>query len=135
MLRNVKGSYVLIIKLDERKKIKVGSLGSIEFKPGYYAYIGSAMNGIENRVRRHLREEKKIRWHIDYLLQHARVDEVYYKEGEEKEECRIASLFNMHYIPKFGSSDCNCKSHLFYSDNKEEIKKVVKKAGMKFWKG
>ncbi|MCD6512679.1 MAG: GIY-YIG nuclease family protein [Thermoplasmata archaeon] len=127
----MKGSYVLLIKLDRERKIRVGALGEIYFKPGYYAYVGSAMNGIEARVSRHLRKNKKMRWHVDYLLQYAEVERIYYKQSNEKEECSIASLFSLPFIPRFGSSDCKCKSHLFYSEKTEEIDEVMKKAGMK----
>jgi hypothetical protein len=54
-----KGSYLLIIRLNEEKKLKVGALGTIDFKPGYYIYVGSAMNGLIPRIRRHFKKEKK----------------------------------------------------------------------------
>ena len=129
----MKGSYVLIAKINEPRRIKVGKLGEIYFKKGYYAYVGSALNSLEKRIGRHIRKEKKLRWHIDYLLQHASIKKIFYKESNEKEECMIASKFDLSYIPKFGSSDCNCKSHLFYSRNMASIENIVKKAGMKEW--
>jgi len=42
----MKGSYILLIKLDEDKDIQIGKLGNISFKKGYYAYVGSALNGL-----------------------------------------------------------------------------------------
>ncbi len=115
----MKGSYILIIRLTTPTKIKVGKLGTLEFKPGYYAYVGSAMNSIEARVRRHLRKTgKKLFWHIDYLLasEYAEVVDVLIKESNKKEECEIAGKLAERFesIPKFGCSDCKCKSHLFY---------------------
>jgi Uri superfamily endonuclease len=65
----LKGSYVLLIELEQDSNIKVGALGKIHFSKGHYVYVGSAMNGIEGRVRRHLRDEKKTRWHVDYFLE------------------------------------------------------------------
>ena len=59
----MKGSYILLIKQDENSNICIGSLGNIEFTSGYYAYIGSALNGISQRVNRHLRSNKKLHWH------------------------------------------------------------------------
>ncbi|KAA0006558.1 MAG: GIY-YIG nuclease family protein [Thermoplasmata archaeon] len=129
----MKGSYILIAEIDKPKRIKIGKLGEIYFKKGYYAYVGSALNSLEKRIGRHIRKEKKIRWHIDYLLQHASIKKIFYKEGDEREECMIASKFDLNYIPKFGSSDCNCKSHLFYSKNMVSIEKIIKKIGMKEW--
>jgi Uri superfamily endonuclease len=50
----------------------VGALGTLVFSPGRYIYVGSALNGIEPRVSRHLRTNGghlgSIHWHIDYLL-------------------------------------------------------------------
>jgi Uri superfamily endonuclease len=81
-LNILKGAYTLVINLDSDTEIDVGSLGSILFPRGSYLYIGSAINGIEGRVTRHLRKTKKIHWHIDYLLKKAEITNLYYKEGE-----------------------------------------------------
>ncbi len=129
----MKGSYVLVIRLLQDEKIKVGALGDIEFKKGYYAYVGSAMNGIEKRVARHGRRGKKLRWHIDYLTEKAFIEEIWYKEGA-KEECKFADYFRhagLEFIPNFGSGDCKCKSHLFYDTGKDRIHGILIKAGMK----
>lgn len=129
----MKGSYLLIMEIKEDKKIKIGALGKIEFKKGYYAYVGSAMSSIEKRVERHLRKEKKLRWHIDYLLQHAELKSIFYRESNEKEECSIAKAFSNGFpcIKNFGSSDCKCKGHLFYSKNCGNFYTLAKKLGMK----
>jgi Uri superfamily endonuclease len=112
----MKGSYILVIELKKDKTIQVGKLGKIHFKKGIYAYVGSAFNGLEARINRHLRKTKKKHWHIDYLLDFAEVVDVFYKENEKKEECYIAKKLeeNSAPIPGFGCSDCRCKSHLFY---------------------
>ena len=111
----MKGSYILLMELDEDKNIKIGKLGNIFFKNGYYVYVGSALNGLENRINRHLRSDKKLHWHIDYFLQHAKVIDAFYKENEIREECFIANKIGENATPinGFGCSDCNCKSHLF----------------------
>lgn len=128
----MKGSYVLIIKLDENKNIKVGSLGKVNFRRGYYLYVGSALNGLEKRIRRHLSKNKKMHWHIDYLLMEGDVVDVYIKIGNTKEECEIARRFSEKYpsIEGFGSSDCKCGSHLFFSDDKEDLIEMAKSLGM-----
>jgi len=115
------GSYVLLIHLKVSSFITIGRLGEIFFKEGYYIYIGSALSGIDQRVQRHLRSEKKVHWHIDYLLQHATIKEVYYRESTSKEECLIAQYFSNIFegIIGFGCSDCHCKSHLYYINGKD----------------
>ena len=62
-----KGVYVLIIHLSQERDIVVGKLGELSFKKGYYAYVGSALGGLEGRIKRHFRKEKKAHWHIDYF--------------------------------------------------------------------
>ena len=124
----MKGSYLLIIELKDDKKIKIGKLGNIFFKKGYYIYVGSALNGIEQRVKRHLRIKKKMHWHIDYFLQQSNIIRIYYKASNAKEECSIANFFTekLSSIPKFGCSDCKCTSHLFYGKRNDIIKMVDK---------
>ena len=115
----MKGIYILVILIRKSISIRVGALGKIEFKKGKYAYIGSAQNGIESRVARHLRHEKKKFWHIDYLLdnKNVSVEEVWYKEAPKDEECKVAGMLAgkdaYPTIPGFGCSDCKCVSHLF----------------------
>ena len=56
----MKGYYCLIINLDNDSEIEIGKrLGKINFDKGYYVYVGSAMNSLEARLKRHLSDEKK----------------------------------------------------------------------------
>lgn len=130
----MKGSYLLLIELKEGKNIKIGKLGNIYFPDGYYVYVGSAMNGIERRIERHIKKDKKMRWHIDYLLKNADLMEIFYKESEIREECYIAEKFllsDFSFIKKFGASDCRCKSHLFYTKSKEDFYKMAEEIKMR----
>ena len=118
----MKGSYCLIINVKKDTKIKIGKkLGDINFKKGYYVYVGSAMNSLEARVKRHLSDNKKKHWHIDYLLlnKNTEIKKVYTKESNEKLECKIAEkiIENEDSIANFGCSDCKCRSHLIYFEN------------------
>jgi Uri superfamily endonuclease len=112
----MRGVYLLVIYL-KTTTLSIGGLGRRDFKEGYYIYVGSAMNSLEKRIGRHLSKHKKLRWHIDYLLERAEKVDVFYKETEEKIECRVARELQkkLPSIEKFGSSDCPCDSHLFYS--------------------
>ena len=127
VLNILKGAYALLISHDKDEEIRVGSLGSIHFPKGHYLYIGSAMNGIEGRVRRHLRREKKVHWHIDYLLSYANIATVYFLEGQKGMECSLARQCKKGFlaIPRFGSSDCTCKGHLFYGDKDELVQCAI----------
>ncbi|ENN96748.1 endonuclease III [Methanocaldococcus villosus KIN24-T80] len=110
---NEKGSYILKIKLKKGRLIRFGK-NEKYFKSGYYFYVGSAMNGLKNRIERHLKNEKKMFWHIDYLLNYGKIEEIYITNNNV--ECETANEFikAFDYIEGFGCSDCSCKSHLFY---------------------
>jgi Uri superfamily endonuclease len=128
----MKGAYILLIELSNNQKIQIGKLGNIFFKKGFYFYIGSSMNNLEKRISRHLNEDKKFHWHIDYLLKKAIILEIYLKKNTIKEECKIVNIFCKEKIEKvagFGCSDCNCKSHLFYG-KKDDILNLISKIGM-----
>jgi len=114
----VKGVYVLVVRVSSPTEIKIGSLGKLGFKPGLYAYVGSAQNNLDLRVARHKRKDKPVHWHIDYLLKNpaATVSDVFIKPSDKSEECRIADLLAHNCIESlggFGCSDCNCPSHMF----------------------
>jgi Uri superfamily endonuclease len=133
----MEGSYVLIIELEKRKNINIGGLGKIKFEKGFYAYVGSAMNGIEKRIERHVMVEAgfehKLHWHIDYLLQNAKILEIISLESKQRKECDIAKKLSEKFsgIEGFGCSDCECKTHLFYSKKlktlREEISNIMEK--------
>lgn len=70
---------------------------------------------------------KNHHWHIDYFLDFATIKDVFIKEGIVREECVVAASFSESFscIPRFGSSDCNCVSHLFQGLKMELEKKSV----------
>ena len=131
----MKGSYVLVIKLPEEQAITVGSLKVLHFPGGYYAYVGSALGGVESRLNRHLQRNKKLRWHIDYLLQKASINNIIICETEDRVECTIAQALSRQFdsIPGFGSSDCKCPSHLFFAvkEMKQGIMAVLNSLGLR----
>ena len=122
----MKGIYCLIIKVKVDIIQKIGALGRIRFKKGIYAYIGSAQNNLEKRIKRHLSKNKKIKWHIDYLLKNnfAKIEKVLQKKAKKQEECKIACFLERFEEPvkNFGCSDCNCISHLFRLKSLIELK-------------
>ena len=121
----MKGSYVLVIDLEQDTRLTVGRLGTFDFPAGRYLYLGSALNGLEGRVRRHLRRDKKLHWHVDYLTTAADVSEVWWAISEERLECRWAEAAlargGQVVAPGFGSSDCRCPTHLVYVGAGEKL--------------
>jgi len=122
----MKGSYILLVELKNDTTINIGKLGKKQFNKGYYAYVGSALNGLEQRIERHLQSQKKMHWHIDSLLRHAKIINIFYKENKIREECNIAKTLDKKLlsVPDFGCSDCTCKSHLFYGYQKNVMKAI-----------
>ncbi|MGC9021119.1 MAG: GIY-YIG nuclease family protein [Candidatus Methanodesulfokora sp.] len=116
----MRGAYILILKNSEDVSLRVGSLGPINLRRGFYAYIGSARSGIERRIRRYLEGPSKVRWHIDYLVTAPsfRVEKVIKIGGGDEVEIarRISKV--LPGIEKFGSSDDReNRSHLFFSES------------------
>lgn len=113
------GTYALVMHLENSQLLPVGKLGKCDFPAGYYIYAGSALNGLDNRLKRHLKTEKSLHWHIDYLLQQARIIQIWYSLSNNRLECVwnkiIAELPGASpYLTGFGSSDCRCRTHLTY---------------------
>lgn len=134
-----KGTYCLLVSLKTDQIIEIGKKGEINFNKGYYVYVGSAMNSLEGRIRRHLRKEKKLHWHVDYLLNNSKAEivDVYLSDNEIKHECDVANYIagNGIEIKDFGCSDCKCNSHLIYFDSIAEAgsacRNAFKKLGLK----
>jgi Uri superfamily endonuclease len=116
-----KGVYCLCIEVTDGLCLQIGALGLLEFPKGRYIYVGSALNGIDSRVLRHISTSKgiynAIHWHIDYLLREesVSVEAVYVRLSDEKIECEIAGKVSHRGpgVKGFGCSDCRCNSHLF----------------------
>ena len=125
---DLNGTYVLIFYRKKGEFVRVGALGEIYFKKGFYAYVGSALgiNGFANRIGRHVRRQKRLRWHVDYL--NLPVREVWVSDAGNKCECDWSETLEQtasFHIPGFGCSDCRCPSHLFYFNNREALKKAL----------
>ncbi|HOW71182.1 MAG TPA: GIY-YIG nuclease family protein [Phycisphaerae bacterium] len=110
----IPGTYQLLVRRRRAVSIRVGGLGLSRLPAGWYVYTGSARNGLVQRVRRHLRREKRMHWHIDYLLMVADGVEAFVLPGTAVAECELhAGLAGGKVaVPGFGSLGCRCRSHL-----------------------
>ena len=132
----MKGAYVLLMHIGRPVTARTGSLGRLHFGRGVYSYVGSALNGLEPRISRHLSKRKEnMYWHIDYLTSspYAFTECVIMGETSKRVECKvskaIASKRFSSEVPAFGSSDCNCNSHLYRIDmsideSLQELKRI-----------
>jgi len=110
------GSYLLILNLKRNRKIDVGKLGKVLFRKGFYVYVGSAMANLSKRMERHRHLRKRHHWHIDELRAVAEFHSVLAIRSSQRLECKVAkgmSEIAEWSVPRFGSTDCSCDTHLF----------------------
>jgi len=111
-----RGSYLLILNLKRDRKIDVGKLGRVHFRKGFYIYVGSAMANLSKRMERHRHLRKRHHWHIDELRAVAEFHSVLAIRSSQRLECEVAkgmSEIAEWSVPRFGSTDCSCDTHLF----------------------
>lgn len=112
------GNYLILLEIPEKQSIEVGSLGTIDFAPGWYVYTGSAQRNLSRRMGRHLRKTRKqTHWHIDYLSPYTKTLKALPIMSYRNLECDLAQSLGAlggGAIPGFGCSDCRCGSHLFH---------------------
>ena len=101
--------------------LTIGKLGVFNFPAGRYVYTGSAKRNIEARIARHLRQEKKLKWHIDYLLASSSASVIKVTKSTIA-ECELnRHTRGVNLVKGFGASDCcaGCGSHLKYDAGSE----------------
>ena len=120
MLLAAAGTYILLLRCTATCAITVGRIGRPQLRPGYYLYVGSAFGpgGLRARIGHHLRRAVRPRWHIDYLRRYTRLEGVWYCCGSRCEHEWAAAISAIPGVEVemlgFGSSDCRCRSHLYW---------------------
>ncbi|MFH1739886.1 MAG: GIY-YIG nuclease family protein [bacterium] len=107
------------MRLPAPVSLDIGALGTHNLPAGHYIYTGSARRGLRARLARHQRQNKTLRWHIDYLLQWAETERIDAFQLDETDECALArqsfTIPGAQIIVRgFGSSDCRCPAHLVW---------------------
>ncbi len=143
--------YVVAAWVPRRETITVGALGPITFARGWYAYVGSARRGRDARVARHMRPDKPLRWHADYLFSRHTATRSWLIDTELT-ECELAALlreavrgvedqkrpatrasggsgsapaFAEPENAPFGASDCGCAGHLVVVATAADLSRMV----------
>ena len=106
------GVYALALIVGETISFTTGST-SFTIPPGLYIYVGSAGNGLVQRLCRHIepRWGMKVRWHVDRLTRSPATRplcalyalDVYGRAYESCIASRLASTYP--HVPGFGSTD------------------------------
>lgn len=113
--------YAIYLEVPETVSLQIGKLGMFEFPKGTYIYVGSAKRTIKNRILRHIKKEKPLRWHFDYLRPYGEITSIE-TFNDQIDECSLANRIKknvqaIEIVKGFGSSDCKCKSHLLFLPN------------------
>jgi len=114
----MKGAYLLFLHVKHDVRVRVGASKVLNLRKGYYVYVGSALNSLEDRLARHFRRRKNRRWHVDYLTSSCNVSvefAVIIPSGRRL-ECVLSRRLSRcaSPVPGFGNSDCKvCPSHLY----------------------
>jgi sugar fermentation stimulation protein A len=113
-----KGAYLLIVEMKRACTVRAGSLGEVFLQRGWYVYVGSGMKNLSAKIARHHRSNKRLHWHIDYLLEHVDPGDLTSLpiRSRHRLECRLARAvaeIAAGSAARFGCSDCACPSHLF----------------------
>ena len=127
-LLSLPGTYALILLSLRKTKIKIGRIGELQVKPGFYVYVGSAFGpgGLKARIAHHSRKPARPHWHVDYLTSDLVLTEIWYTfdpvHREHQWADNIANIRGASLpLAGFGSSDCGCTSHLFFFYTKPVI--------------
>jgi Uri superfamily endonuclease len=109
-------TYQLIIRLSEDACIAFGALGEHRLPAGDYVYIGSARRNMAFRIKRHYNKQKKLHWHIDYLLTLEQANIIGVHLLHDPECTANQNLSGKILVPGLGASDCRagCISHFKY---------------------
>ena len=135
-LTAVPGAYVLFVELGQMLALSETSLRSEGLVPGRYAYCGSAYGpgGLGGRLRRHLRPDKALRWHVDHLTTAGRIFALGLAPGGQ--ECALVDGLGRRPgvtvpLAGFGSSDCaRCPAHLLRIERPVDPRDLAEASGL-----
>ncbi len=133
------GIYLLIVNVEDDCKICTRGRKIFNIRRGLYVYVGSALRGLESRIRRYLEKKFMIRqhWHIDYLLSKCRSTILYilcsslmnYNLNVRAEILLSFTLSSLKYlrpIPGFGATDIRyVNSNLYYIDYEKSLEEII----------
>jgi Uri superfamily endonuclease len=132
----VQGTYALVLTNKRTGTIRVGRVSTMALQPGFYLYVGSAFGpgGLSARIKHHRQVAARPHWHIDYLRAACDLIEVWYTTkaaGREHAWARVLAELPGAVVPLpgFGSSDCRCRTHLFWFPQPPSVTKLSQRLG------
>ena len=98
---------------------------------GWYLYMGSAFGpgGLGAHLRRHLRTDKTRYWHIDTLVAHCALAEIWYRCSSRDLEPIWAQTLHSHQntvipLAGFDTSDCRGSSRRVWVYSGKKVNRV-----------
>ena len=90
------GTYALIFSACQKRQIEIGKLGTLQVKPGFYIYVGSAFGpgGLKARIGHHRNKTSRPHWHMDYLGPYLKLIEFWYTYGPVHREHQWAKIIS-----------------------------------------
>lgn len=118
---NLPGSYFLLFELNQSIMVNVGKIKDVTFQKGFYGYAGTAFGsgGLRARIKRHLIQNKKKKWHLDWIRPYLSFIQGWYVVNMNLECIWSQTFLNGDdcFLPlkKMGASDCKlgCPAHFF----------------------
>ncbi len=117
----IPGTYALLLSSTSDAEIRIGLLGDMQVQPGFYVYVGSALGpgGVRARLTHHICPAERPHWHIDYLRPYTKLEQIWFRYDRTSQEHvwakRFAGMKGASVpLAGFGSSDCDCETHLFF---------------------
>ncbi|WP_461864741.1 GIY-YIG nuclease family protein [Thermococcus sp.] len=132
----MRGSYLLVIMLEKEQTVKT-KRREFRLGRGFYVYVGSAMNSLEARVRRHFMRHKRLHWHIDFLLEKGKLLRAYLIPSSERLEEKLSRMVSRYgeSVEGFGASDVNVPSNLYHFEKEPDdvLMNILREMGLN-WK-
>jgi len=118
-------TYILVLEKRTSSPVPLRTQ-SVFMKRGVYLYVGSAKRGMQARLARHVRKEKRLFWHIDYVTSRAdvTVKAIFLSSRKECATLREISDLGILFGRRLGASDCTCPSHFIHMPDKR-LKQVM----------
>jgi Uri superfamily endonuclease len=130
--------YVVITYVPRRTEVTVGARGCQTFERGWFAYVGSALVARDARVARHLRANKRLRWHADYLLAIYPGRRAWLLDTSLS-ECALVDVLAgqtgaQRAVAGFGAGDCHCAGHLLRLPHGTALDGALRAGGGRLYK-
>ena len=132
------GAYQILLRIRRTLTLHIApsvighKFDGLVLPPGFLIYTGSAMGGIEGRLRQHFTTGARRQWHLDHLTGHPEVELVGVMRfpSTRRQECELAFATERSPgarvpAPGFGNGDkskskglCRCSSHLVHFETR-----------------